>query len=365
MNMTDSINTIAFEESSPWGTLKLIDQRKLPESYELFSCKGYREVEFAIREMVVRGAPAIGSTAAYGVLLAAREIAEKEGSGKGENDDKSFLGEVKKACDFLDASRPTAVNLAWAIRRMYSLLAGEIGRKNRREVLKTLKDEADAIHREDIEINKEMARNGAELVTKGAAILTHCNTGALATAGWGTALGVIREAHRQGKEIFVYADETRPRLQGGRLTAWELVQEKIPSKLIPDSAAAFLMQQKKVDLVMVGADRIAANGDTSNKIGTYMLAVLCKAHNIPFYIVAPVSTIDFDTPSGDGIPIEERDEKEVTHIGEQRIAPEGIAVYNPAFDVTPGELITGIVTEKGVLGPPYQKSIGELKKDNE
>lgn len=356
MNKTDSIQTIAFEEGPRWGALNLIDQRKLPERYEIFSCKDYREVEFAIRDMVVRGAPAIGSTAAYGVLLAAREIAESTGS-----DARAFLRELKKACDFLDASRPTAVNLAWAIRRMYRLAESVLQNGNPGELLDELKEEAHRVHREDIEINKTMGRNGATLIHQGSTVLTHCNTGALATAGWGTALGVIREAHRQNKGIFVYADETRPRLQGGRLTAWELLQEGIPSKLIPDNAAAFLMQQGKIDLVMVGADRIAANGDTSNKIGTYMLAVSARAHHIPFYIAAPVSTIDFDTPTGKGIPIEERAPEEVTHIGSHRIAPEGIGVYNPAFDVTPGELISGIVTEKGILTPPYTQSIGELK----
>jgi methylthioribose-1-phosphate isomerase len=349
-----TIETISFAG----GELRLIDQRKLPGSYELFTCRDYRDVEFAIRDMVVRGAPAIGSTAAYGVYLAALEISKQE------NEEKGFLRVLKEACDFLDASRPTAVNLRWGIRRMFGLAERLIREASTREtVLTSLKREADIIHQEDIATNRQMARNGAELVPQGATILTHCNTGALATAGWGTALGVVREAHIQGKDIFVYADETRPRLQGARLTAWELVQEQIPAKLIADNAAAFLMQQKKIDLIMVGADRIAGNGDTSNKIGTYMLAVCAKEHSIPFYIVAPVSTIDFEIESGAEIPIEERAAEEVSQIEGVRIAPEGIDVYNPAFDVTPASFITGIVTEKGVIFPPYTETIGALKKE--
>lgn len=345
-----SIETIAFKE----GSLHLIDQRKLPGHYEIFVCSDYRDVEFAIRDMVVRGAPAIGATAAYGVYLAARDLSTLDG--------EAFLRELKKACDVLEASRPTAVNLRWAIRRMYTL-ADKESAKGSRSVIESLKKEANLIHAEDIETNHRMAEHGVELVPEGARILTHCNTGALATAGWGTALGVIREAYSRDKSIFVYADETRPRLQGARLTAWELVQEGIPAKLIPDNAAAFLMQQGKIDLVMVGADRIATNGDTSNKIGTYMLSICAKEHGIPFYIVAPVSTIDFEISSGSQIPIEERSAEEVTHIGGVQIAPETIDVYNPAFDVTPGAHISAIITDRGVLRPPYAEAMKVLQEE--
>ncbi len=335
------------------GSLRLIDQRKLPAELAYYSCTDYREVEFAIRDMVVRGAPAIGAAAAYGVYLASLEFRDLSGG--------EFSSKLMEAAAFLEKARPTAVNLSWAVRRMMRR-AVEEGEGDPGALCDILKEEADRILSEDIETNRRMARYGNELVPAKAGILTHCNTGALATAGWGTALGVIREAHTSGKEIFVYADETRPRLQGARLTAWELVQEGIPSRLIADNTAAFLMQQKKIDIILVGADRIAANGDTSNKIGTYMLAVSARHHDIPFYIVAPRSTIDFDIGSGEEIPIEERSSREVSHVDEVRIAPDRIAVYNPAFDVTPAELIEGIITEKGVLRPPYEESIASVRE---
>lgn len=334
------------------GILHLIDQRKLPGEYAVFRCSNHRDVEFAIRDMVVRGAPAIGATAAYGVYLASLEFFEQP--------KETFLLKLKEAAHFIEKARPTAVNLSWAVRRMMTVV-DENRELSAEEISAALKEEADRISEEDVATNKTMARHGNEIVPDSATILTHCNTGALATAGWGTALGVIREAHASGKSIFVFADETRPRLQGARLTAWELVQEKIPSKLIADNSAAFLMQQGKIDLILVGADRIASNGDTSNKIGTYMLAVSAYAHAVPFYIVAPTSTIDFDIESGEDIPIEERSPEEVSRIHGVQIAPEEMDVYNPAFDVTPARLIHGIITEKGILKPPFTESIASAK----
>ncbi|WDV48195.1 S-methyl-5-thioribose-1-phosphate isomerase [Clostridiaceae bacterium M8S5] len=333
--------------------LYLIDQRRLPIHEELFECKTHSEVEYAIREMVVRGAPAIGATAAYGVVLAAKEFM---------NDNKEdFLGKMNDALDFINKSRPTAVNLMWAIKRMRNKLS-EYKDLDTKQIYTKLKEEADIILKEDIQTNKQMARHGNEVIPKGATILTHCNTGALATAGYGTALGVIREAHYTGKDIFVYADETRPRLQGGRLTAWELVKENIPAKLVADNAAATLIRDGKIDVILVGADRIALNGDTANKIGTFMLSVIAKRYNVPFYIVAPVTTIDFDIETGEDIEIEERSSEEVTHVFGNRVAPMGIDVYNPAFDVTPHENITGIITEEGILKPPFKESIIKIKK---
>lgn len=342
------IKTIEFKED----VLYLIDQRKLPISYEIFECKTYKDVDFAIKDMVVRGAPAIGATAAYGVVLAAKELLK-------ENKEK-FLSNIEEVLELLNRSRPTAVNLMWAINRMRNLIE-----ENKdlpvNDIYKKIKEEADIILREDIETNKKMGKYGNEIIGQKATILTHCNTGSLATAGFGTALGVVREAFYSGKDIFVYADETRPRLQGGRLTAWELVQEGIPSKLIADSVAATLIRDGKIDLILVGADRIALNGDTANKIGTFMLSVLAKEYNVSFYIVAPTTTIDFDIETGEEIEIEERDSEEVTHIENIRIAPEGIEVYNPAFDVTPNKNITGIITEKGIVKPPFKENILKLK----
>ena len=342
------IKTIEFKDD----VLYLIDQRKLPTNYEIFECKNYKEVDFAIKDMVVRGAPAIGATAAYGVVLAAKEFI---------HDDKdTFLKNLDEALEVLYNSRPTAVNLMWAIKRMRDLIE-----KNKdldvQGIYEKIVEEADIIYNEDIETNKKMAKYGNEIIKEGATILTHCNTGALATVAYGTALGVVREAHYTGKNIFVYADETRPRLQGSKLTAWELVQEGIPAKLIADNVAATLIRDGKIDTILVGADRIANNGDTANKIGTFMLSVVAKAYNVPFYIVAPTTTIDFDMESGDEIEIEERSPEEVTHINGVRIAPEGIDVYNPAFDVTPHENITGIITEKGIIRPPFKENILKLK----
>lgn len=342
-----TLKTIEFKDN----TLLLLDQRKLPVETGIFECNTYEDVDFAIKDMVVRGAPAIGAAAAYGVVLAARQFME---------DRESFLDKMEKALSVLNNSRPTAVNLMWAVRRMKKVLE-ENKSRDVSYIYDRLKAEADAIFREDFDTNKKMAKIGNEIVPQKATILTHCNTGALATTGYGTALGVVREAFYSGKDIFVYADETRPRLQGARLTAWELMQEGIPSKLIADSVAATLIRDGKIDLILVGADRIAQNGDTANKIGTFMLSTVAKVYGVPFYIVAPTSTIDFEIESGRKIKIEERSADEVTCIGDVRIAPEGMDVFNPAFDVTPHENITGIITEKGILREPFKDNISNLK----
>lgn len=344
----DRIKTIEFKDN----ILHLIDQRKLPLSYQIFQCTSYRDVDFAIKDMVVRGAPAIGVAGAYGVVLAAKEFIDCD------RDD--FLIHMDEALEILNRSRPTAVNLMWAINKMRSIIE-ENKDLPPADLYDKLRQEADRMLKQDIDTNRKMGKVGNEIVNEKATILTHCNTGALATAGFGTALGVIREAFYSGKDIFVYADETRPRLQGARLTAWELLEEGIPCKLIADSAAATLIRDKKIDLILVGADRIALNGDTANKIGTFMLSVLAKEYEVPFYVVAPTSTIDFDIETGDEIIIEERDNSEVTHIEGIRIAPEGIDVYNPAFDVTPHENITGIITEEGIIKSPFRENILKLK----
>ncbi|MEA3424439.1 MAG: S-methyl-5-thioribose-1-phosphate isomerase [Bacillota bacterium] len=323
--------------------LILIDQRKLPDKEEYFICKDYKDVEYSIREMVVRGAPAIGSVAAYGVALSAIDNPPED--------------EFYKRCEFIKQSRPTAVNLFWAVDRMFEAMEGD------KEIdYDMLKIEADKIYEEDIKTNKRMAHIGNEIIKENSTILTHCNTGALATVAYGTALGVIREAHYTGKNIFVYADETRPRLQGARLTAWELVKEGIPSTLIADNVAATLIRDKRIDVILVGADRIATNGDTANKIGTFMLSALAKLYDVPFYIVAPVTTIDFDIEKGDEIEIEERDALEVIKVRNVQIAPLEMNVYNPAFDVTPHENITGIITDKGIIYPPFYDNIKKSKE---
>ncbi|AEE90594.1 Methylthioribose-1-phosphate isomerase [Tepidanaerobacter acetatoxydans Re1] len=344
-----SIQSLEFKD----GKLYLIDQRKLPEKLSMFECKEYKDVEFAIKDMIVRGAPAIGVAGAYGIVLAAKKFLDLP--------KEKFLEKIKESAAIVGNARPTAVNLMWAVRRMMNVLEVNRDRANS-EIYEILLDEAKNIEKEDLETNKAIARYGNEIVPEGATILTHCNAGALATTGYGTALGVIREAHYMGKNIRVFADETRPRLQGAKLTAWELVQEKIPAKLIPDSVAAVLIRDGKIDVIIVGADRIALNGDTANKIGTFMLSQMAKDFKVPFYIAAPISTIDFDIKSGKEIVIEERAATEVTHINGVRIAPEGIDVYNPAFDVTPNENITGIITEKGIMRPPYLENLSKLKE---
>ena len=321
--------------------LELLDQRLLPEETVYISCKTAAEVATAIRDMVVRGAPAIGCAAAFGFVL----------------DRKNNLDE-KKAIETLAASRPTAVNLFWAIDRMKRtfVAAAEAG-ESVAHIKDVLDREAEAIHDEDVASCRAMGAYGAELVPAEASVLTHCNAGALATAGYGTALGVIRGAIEAGKRVTVLADETRPFLQGARLTAWELMRDGIETTVITDSMSGALMRQGAVDLVVVGADRIAANGDTANKIGTYSVAVLAHEHGIPFYVAAPLSTIDRRMPDGSSIPIEERSAREVTHLGSQQLTPSGARVRNPAFDVTPHRYISGIITERGVCRPPFTESL--------
>jgi methylthioribose-1-phosphate isomerase len=328
----------------------MVDQRKLPGQEIYVRCRTAPEVAKAIRTMVIRGAPAIGVAAAMGIAVGMRRS-----TAKGTRD---FTVEFQKMCDLMAATRPTAVNLFWAIDRMKRVFAaGAQSGESPAEILGRLDREAQAIHDEDVANCRAMGGHGAAMVPDGARVLTHCNAGALATAGYGSALGVIRAAVEQGKKIAVFADETRPFLQGARLTAWELVRDGINTTVITESMAGPLMRQGEIDVVVVGADRIAANGDTANKIGTYTVAVLAHEHRIPFYVAAPLSTIDLSTPDGDHIPIEERDQREVSHLGSSRLTPEGAHIRNPAFDVTPYRYITGIVTERGILRPPYAESL--------
>ena len=338
--------TIAREDDA----VVMIDQRKLPAEEVYLRCRTAAEVAKAIKTMVIRGAPAIGVAAAMGIALGVRRSA-MTGTQK-------LAAEFYKLCELMAGTRPTAVNLFWAIERMKRVFAEAAQAGASVDQIKDRLDaEAQAIHDEDVANCRAMGTFGAEVVPADARILTHCNAGALATAGYGTALGVIRGAVEAGKHVAVFADETRPFLQGARLTAWELVRDGIQTTVITDNMSGALMRQGKVNFVVVGADRIAANGDTANKIGTYSVAVLAREHNIPFYVAAPLSTIDLKTPDGSGIPIEERSAKEVTHVGKSQVAPEGAAVWNPAFDVTPHQLITGIITERGICRPPYTKSL--------
>ncbi len=334
------------------GVLKLIDQTRLPTELVYVECRTYKEVANAITDMIVRGAPAIGVTAAYGIAIGASAI----DTGSKE----AFFKELEEICAVIRSTRPTAVNLFWAVDRMRRK-ALECKAPDLAEIKALLLREACEMDREDVEINKTLGMHGSKLIKDGFTILTHCNAGALATCDYGTALGVVRAAQEAGKKINVYADETRPYLQGARLTAWELHQDGIPVTLICDNMAGHFMKKGVIDCVVVGADRIASNGDTANKIGTYSVAVLAKENNIPFYVAAPVSTIDFSIETGDSIPIEERKAEEVTHLRGIRLAPEGISVANPAFDVTPNRYITAIITEKGVVYPPYDSSIARLK----
>lgn len=342
--------TLKFED----GVLKLLDQRILPLETKYYEAANYKEVCEAIKKMVVRGAPAIGATGAYGYYLAVKENISA--------DNVIFLDEIETAKEELLATRPTAVNLSWGIKRMEKVLKEALAKDiHESEIAEKLLVEANQIAKEDIETNKKLGQNGNSLIEKDDKILTHCNAGALATVGYGTALGVIRAAHDAGKNIKVYMDETRPRLQGASLTAFEMLEEEIPSTLIVDSTAATLMKKQVIDKVVVGADRIAKNGDTANKIGTFMLSVLAKEYNIPFYIAAPISTVDFEIESGEEIEIEIRDNKEVTEIRSVRIAPEGVDVYNPAFDITPAENITAIITEQGVIKPPFTENLKKAR----
>jgi methylthioribose-1-phosphate isomerase len=334
--------------------IKMLEQRLLPNEEKYLMLHTYMEVADAIRDMVVRGAPAIGISAAYGAALGAKQFV---GTSMAD-----FEDEFDYICEVLGKTRPTAVNLFWAIERMKTRFARERGNgKSVSEMKQALIDEADIIFKENFQADRNIGKFGGELIPDGANVLTHCNAGALATGGdYGTALGVIRGAIAAGKKVAVIADETRPYLQGARLTAWELMEDKIPVTLITDNMAGHLMKRGDVDAVVVGADRIAANGDAANKIGTYMVAVLAKAHNIPFYVAAPLSTIDLKTATGDGIEIEERDAREVTHVRDQQLAPDGVGVNNPAFDVTPNELIAAIITDKGVARAPYTESLKAL-----
>jgi methylthioribose-1-phosphate isomerase len=328
----------------------MIDQRKLPGAEIYVRCKTAAEVARAIRTMVIRGAPAIGVAAAMGIALGMRKSAT--------TGTQKFAAEFYKVCELMAATRPTAVNLFWAIDRMKRAFAAAAKAGESVDQIKDRLDrEAEAIHDEDVASCRAMGAFGAAIVPAEARILTHCNAGALATAGYGTALGVIRGAVEAGKRVTVFADETRPFLQGARLTAWELVRDGIQTTVIADNMAGSLMRQGRVDLVVVGADRIAANGDTANKIGTYGVAVLAREHGIPFYVAAPLSTIDLGTPDGSRIPIEERNAREMTHAGGSQLVPGGALVWNPAFDVTPHSLIAGIITERGIFRPPFIESL--------
>jgi methylthioribose-1-phosphate isomerase len=343
------IKTIIWKNN----TAVLIDQNALPIAEKYIACKSYKEVISAIKNLTVRGAPAIGVAAAMGAALGALRLPSLP--------PEEFRQKYFAICDEIAKARPTARNLFWALERMKKCF-DRTKHSSQRDLVKELVNEARRICSEDIEINRQMGKYGSPLLADGDSILTHCNAGALATAGYGTALGVIRAAKEQGKKLHVYVDETRPVLQGARLTAWELKKEKISFTLITDNMAGFLMRQGKVDKIIVGADRIAANGDTANKIGTYSLAVLACAHRIPFYVAAPQSTIDVSLKTGATIPIEERKNEEVTHFKGVRNAPAGTKVYNPAFDVTPAQFITAIITEKGILTKPYRTSIAFTHK---
>lgn len=332
----------------------MIDQRKLPAQEIYVRCKTAHEVARAIKTMVIRGAPAIGVAAAMGLALGMKR---SRASGT-----KQFTIDFNTLCEVMAATRPTAVNLFWAIERMKRVF-GEAVRAGASvgELSARLEAEAGAIHDEDVASCRAMGRFGADVVPPGARILTHCNAGALATAGYGTALGVIRAAAEQGKVAEVYADETRPFLQGARLTAWELVRDGIPTTVITDSMAGPLMRDGRIDVIVVGADRIAANGDVANKIGTYTVAMMAKAHGVPFYVAAPRSTIDLATPDGAAIPIEQRDRREVTHVGPTALVPDAADVWNPSFDVTPHALVAGIITERGICRAPFDESLRVLK----
>jgi methylthioribose-1-phosphate isomerase len=329
----------------------MIDQTRLPAEEVYNEYSDFKSVAEAIRGMVIRGAPAIGVAAAMGIALGARDIIA--------DTFESYFRQLENICEVMAKTRPTAVNLFWAIERMKRIALVNRERELAR-ISELLKEEAIRIETEDLAICKAIGRNGARLVEDGTAILTHCNAGGLATAGYGTALGVIRAAHEEGKKISVFADETRPWLQGARLTAWELMKEGIPVTLIADNMAGWLMKKGEIGMCIVGADRIAANGDTANKIGTYSVAVLAKENGVPFYVAAPISTLDLNMKCGDDIPIEERHSLEVTHLRGLPVAPEGVSVRNPAFDVTPSRYITGIITEKGVVTGDYSRQLMRL-----
>lgn len=353
------LRCVAMIKTVEWTKdgIRMLDQRLLPSEETYVMLRSYDEVAEAIRKMVIRGAPAIGVAAAMGIALGA---SQSVGTSVADLDD-----DLQYICDVMSKTRPTAVNLFWAIERMRQAFQKNKHLNDVEQVKKALVAEALAIFEEDIAANRAIGRHGGPLIPDGATVLTHCNAGALATAGdYGTALGVIRGARDAGKKIAVIADETRPFLQGLRLTAWELAKDDIPVTVITDNMAGHVMKNGKVDAVVVGADRIAANGDTANKIGTYMVAVLAREHGVPFYVAAPLTTLDLSITSGEQIPIEERDAMEVTHIKDHQLAPDGINVHNPAFDVTPHQFITAIITDKGVARPPYLKSLKNLFEPN-
>ena len=331
--------------------VRFIDQTKLPTEEVYVNCTTHQQVADVIRNMVVRGAPAIGVAAAMGVALGVQNSKAENGA--------DLKKEFDAICETIRQTRPTAVNLFWAIRRMQEKF--ELLRiRPIAQIQEALVEEAKRMHAEDIAANQAMGRHGATLMPASGGVLTHCNAGALATAGYGTALGVIRAAVEQGKKIHVYADETRPFLQGSRLTAWELMKDGIPTTVISDNMAGAMMRQGRISAIVVGADRIAANGDVANKIGTYTVAVLAKEHGIPFYVAAPTSTVDLATPDGSKIPIEQRNAKEVSHIAGKQMVPDGVQIENPAFDVTPAKYVAAIITEKGIARAPYEKSLQEL-----
>ncbi|NIT14875.1 MAG: S-methyl-5-thioribose-1-phosphate isomerase [Candidatus Dadabacteria bacterium] len=344
----NKFNTIEWKN----GIVVMIDQRKLPTEETYIKCTTHHQVAKAIKEMVIRGAPAIGVAAAMGMALGAKKIKTKN--------KEIFFKKLKEISNEIAATRPTAVNLFWAVKRMNDL-AYSLKDKTVQQITSALIKEAKLIRAQDIDICKNIGKMGAKLIKKGNNVITHCNAGALATAGYGTALGVLRAANEQGKNIHVYSTETRPFLQGSRLTAWELSKDNIAVTIITDSMAGHVMSTKNIDAVVVGADRIAANGDVANKIGTFSLSVLAKHHKIPFYVAAPLSTIDISCPSGESIPIEQRDPSEVSTIKGKRVAAD-TDIYNPAFDITPHENIDAIITEKGVLEKPYKKAISEIMK---
>src|SRR6195256_2555329 len=341
------IQTLEWTDSG----VRFIDQTKLPTEEVYVNCTTHQQVADVIRNMVVRGAPAIGVAAAMGIALGVQNSKAENGA--------DLKKDFDQICEIIRQTRPTAVNLFWAIKRM----------QDKFEKLRVLPvaqirqgfiEEAQRMHAEDIAANQAMGRHGATLMPASGGVLTHCNAGALATAGYGTALGVIRAAVEQGKKIHVYADETRPFLQGSRLTAWELMKDGIPTTVISDNMAGVMMKQGKIGAIVVGADRIAANGDVANKIGTYTVAILAKEHGIPFYVAAPLSTIDFETASGNQIPIEQRNSREMTHIAGKQMVPDGVEIENPAFDVTPAKYVTAIITERGIARAPYEECLRNL-----
>jgi methylthioribose-1-phosphate isomerase len=333
----------------------MVDQRKIPARIEWYICRGYKDVIQGIEKMVIRGAPAIGVAAAMGLALGANSIRAKSYAG--------FRKKFREIANKMVKARPTAANLRWAVDRMCQLVEKMAGQPVG-DIKKALRRESEKVLAEDIEINRRIGKNGQRLVSKKATILTHCNAGSLATGGYGTALGVIRAAHEAGKKVQVIADETRPWFQGLRLTAFELMEDKIPVTVIADSAAGSLMLQKKVDLIVTGADRIAANGDVANKIGTYQLAILAKENKVPFYVAAPLSTIDLSIKTGDMIPVEVRKSQEISHFKHSEIGPPGVKALNPAFDVTPSRYVSAIITEKGIVKPPYRTEIRKIFQKN-